>query len=40
VKGVGVVGSAIASGMPQRDDHSLVVAAMAKVMGVEAPVLG
>jgi uncharacterized protein (UPF0303 family) len=39
VKGVGCVGTIIASGMPQRDDHNLVVAAMAKVLGVEAPVL-
>jgi uncharacterized protein (UPF0303 family) len=39
VRGVGVVGSAIVSGMPQRDDHNLVVAAMAKVLGVEVPVL-
>ncbi|HZL25916.1 MAG TPA: heme-degrading domain-containing protein [Acidobacteriaceae bacterium] len=39
VRGVGVVGSAIVSGMPQRDDHNLVVAAMAQVLGVEAPVL-
>lgn len=39
VRAVGVVGSAIVSGMPQRDDHNLVVAAMAKVLGVEAPVL-
>jgi len=39
VRGVGVVGSAIVSGMPQRDDHTLVVAAIAKALGVEAPVL-
>jgi len=39
VRGVGVVGSVIVSGLPQRDDHNLVVAAMAKVLGVEAPVL-
>ena len=39
VRGVGVVGSAIVSGMPQRDDHNLVVAAMAKVLGVEVPAL-
>ncbi|HEY5331000.1 MAG TPA: heme-degrading domain-containing protein [Acidobacteriaceae bacterium] len=39
VRGVGCVGSIIVSGMPQRDDHNLVVAAMAKVLGVEAPVL-
>jgi uncharacterized protein (UPF0303 family) len=39
VRGVGCVGSVIVSGMPQRDDHNLAVAAMAKVLGVEAPVL-
>lgn len=39
VRGVGVVGSAIVSGMPQRDDHNLVVAAMAKALGVEVPAL-
>jgi uncharacterized protein (UPF0303 family) len=39
VKGVGPVGSVIVSGMPQRDDHGLAVAAIAKVLGVEAPVL-
>jgi len=39
VKGVGCVGTVIVSGMPQRDDHNLVVAAMAKVLGVETPVL-
>ena len=36
---MGVVGSTIVSGMPQRDDHNLVVAAMTKVLGVDAPVL-
>jgi uncharacterized protein (UPF0303 family) len=39
VRGVGCVGSVIVSGMPQRDDHNLAVAAIAKVLGVEAPVL-
>jgi uncharacterized protein (UPF0303 family) len=39
VKGVGCVGSVIVSGMPQRDDHNLAVAAIAKVLGVETPVL-
>jgi uncharacterized protein (UPF0303 family) len=29
----------IVSGMPQRDDHHVAVAAIAKVLGVEAPVL-
>jgi uncharacterized protein (UPF0303 family) len=40
VRGVGVVGSVIVSGMPQRDDHNLAVAAIAKVLGVDVPVLG
>jgi uncharacterized protein (UPF0303 family) len=39
VRGVGCVGSVIVSGMPQRDDHNLAVAAMAKVLGVDVPVL-
>jgi len=39
VVGVGCVGSIIVSGLPQRDDHALVVAAVAEVLGVEAPVL-
>lgn len=39
VKGVGCVGTIIVSGMPQREDHNLVVAAMARVLGVEVPVL-
>ncbi len=39
VRGVGPVGSVIVSGMPQRDDHSVAVAAMAKVLGVEVPTL-
>jgi uncharacterized protein (UPF0303 family) len=39
VRGVGCVGSVIVSGMPQRDDHNLAVTAVAKVLGVEAPVL-
>src|ERR1700712_1458845 len=38
--GGGCVGSAIVSGMPQRDDHGLAVDAMAKVLGIEVPVLG
>jgi uncharacterized protein (UPF0303 family) len=37
VRGVGCVGSVIVSGMPQREDHNLAVAAMAKVLGVEVP---
>jgi uncharacterized protein (UPF0303 family) len=39
VKGVGPVGTVIVSGMPQREDHNVAVAAIAEVLGVEAPVL-
>lgn len=35
VNGVGCIGSAIVSGLPQRDDHALVVAAIAEVLGVD-----
>lgn len=34
VKGVGCVGAATVSGLPQRDDHVFVVQAMASLMGV------
>lgn len=33
--GTGLVGTVIASGLPQREDHAMVVEAMAGVMGVE-----
>jgi uncharacterized protein (UPF0303 family) len=39
VNGVGCVGSVVVSGLPQREDHSLVVAAIAEVLRVEAPSL-
>jgi uncharacterized protein (UPF0303 family) len=39
VEGTGIIGSVIASGLPQRDDHSLVVAAMTQVLGITAPQL-
>ena len=39
VHGVGPIGSAIVSGLPQRDDHALVVAAIAQVLGVAVPEL-
>ena len=35
--GVGCVGSIIASGLPQREDHNLVVDAISGVMGCEVP---
>ena len=34
VVGVGCIGSVIVSGLPQRDDHGLVVSAVAQVLGV------
>jgi len=39
LKGTGMVGSVILSGLPQRDDHSLVVAALAELLGLTAPAL-
>lgn len=39
IAGTGPVGSIIVSGLPQRDDHSLVVAAIADILGINAPVL-
>ena len=38
--GAGCIGAVVSSGLPQRDDHAMVVAAMAKVLGVNVPVLG
>jgi uncharacterized protein (UPF0303 family) len=35
VHGVGFIGTAVVSGMPQREDHALVVAAIAEVLGVQ-----
>ena len=35
--GTGPVGSVIFSGLPQREDHGLVVAALADVLGVDVP---
>ncbi len=40
VHGTGCVGSVIASGLHQREDHAMVVEAMAGVLGVEAERLG
>ncbi len=37
--GTGPVGSAIVSGLPQRHDHSLVVSAIAEMLGVRVPSL-
>ena len=37
--GAGCIGAVVCSGLPQREDHGMVVDAMAKVMGVSVPVL-
>lgn len=37
--GAGCIGAVVSSGLPQREDHAMTVAAMAKVMGVVVPVL-
>jgi uncharacterized protein (UPF0303 family) len=39
VNGVGCIGSVVVSGLPQRDDHQLVVSAIAELLGVDAPKL-
>ena len=35
--GTGLVGSVIASGLPQREDHAMVVSALAGILGVTVP---
>lgn len=37
VRGTGCVGAIVVSGLPQRDDHSLVVSAISQVLGVDVP---
>jgi uncharacterized protein (UPF0303 family) len=39
VRGTGVVGSVIVSGLPQREDHNLVVRALAESVGEDVPML-
>jgi len=39
VNGVGMIGSAIVSGLPQRADHALVVGAIAELLGCAVPEL-
>jgi uncharacterized protein (UPF0303 family) len=39
LRGTGPVGTVIVSGLPQRDDHSLVVAAIAELLGISVPLL-
>ena len=40
LRGTGCVGSVIASGLPQREDHAMVVDALAAVLGVDVVRLG
>ena len=37
LQGTGMVGTVVLSGLPQREDHNLVAAALAEVLGVEVP---
>jgi uncharacterized protein (UPF0303 family) len=37
IEGTGPVGSIVMSGLPQRDDHCLVVAALAKILDKDVP---
>jgi uncharacterized protein (UPF0303 family) len=39
LRGTGLVGSVVISGLPQRDDHAMVVEAISTLLGVEAPAL-
>ena len=39
LSGTGAVGTAIVSGLPQREDHKLVVAALAETLGITVPEL-
>ena len=37
LEGTGPVGSVVMSGLPQRDDHNLVVSALAKILNKDVP---
>ena len=37
LRGTGIVGTVVFSGLPQREDHNLVAEALAEVLGVDAP---
>jgi uncharacterized protein (UPF0303 family) len=37
LEGSGAVGSVVMSGLPQRDDHNLVISALAKILGKDVP---
>ena len=40
LEGTGPVGSVVMSGLPQRDDHNLVISALAKILNKDVPRLG
>lgn len=40
LKGTGLVGTVVSSGLDQRTDHAMVVHALASFLGIDAPVLG
>jgi uncharacterized protein (UPF0303 family) len=40
LKGTGLVGTVVSSGLDQRTDHAMVVQALAAALGIEAPALG
>jgi uncharacterized protein (UPF0303 family) len=40
LEGTGPVGTVVMSGLPQRDDHNLVVSALARILSKEVPRLG
>jgi uncharacterized protein (UPF0303 family) len=40
LKGTGLVGTVVSSGLDQRTDHAMVVQALATVLGVKVPALG
>jgi uncharacterized protein (UPF0303 family) len=35
LRGTGLIGTVVASGLPQREDHAMVVAALAEALGVQ-----
>ena len=37
LRGTGMIGTVVFSGLPQRDDHNFVVDALAEVLGVDVP---
>lgn len=39
LKGTGMVGTVVLSGLPQRDDHNVVVSALAELLQIEIPCL-